>query len=179
VIQTAIGRRYAKALFELLTPADIGPAKAALRMLAEAFVTSNEFRNLLVSPIFAREQKASVIEKLAARAGCPTMGQRFLAHVVSKNRIAQIREISEALSDLADRSSNRTAVEVSSARPLSEEDCRAISMRLEQITKRSVDLTARVDPALIGGLEIRIHSTVYDGTVRGQLERMRAALMKI
>ena len=158
MIQTAIGRRYAKALFELLTPADIGPAKAALRML---------------------EQKASVIEKLAARAGCPTMGQRFLAHVVSKNRIAQIREISEAFSDLADRSSNRTAVEVSSARPLSEEDCRAISMRLEQITKRSVDLTARVDPALIGGLEIRIHSTVYDGTVRGQLERMRAALMKI
>ena len=129
MIQTAIGRRYAKALFELLTPADIGPAKAALRMLAEAFVTSNELRNLLVSPIFAREQKASVIEKLAARAGCPTMGQRFLAHVVSKNRIAQIREISEAFSDLTDRSSNRTAVEVSSARPLSEEDCRAITMK--------------------------------------------------
>ena len=178
MIETAIGRRYAKALFELQGPADIGPTAGTLHLLAEAFTSSKDFRALLLSPVFSREQKASVVSQLASRTGCPAITGKFLSYVVSKNRIAQIREMSEAFAKLADKASNRTAVQVSSARPLSEADQAAIRSRLEQVTKGTIDLTARVDPGVIGGLEIRIGSTVYDGTVRGQLGRLRAALTK-
>lgn len=178
MIQTAIGRRYAKALFELQEPADIGPTAGTLHVLAEAFTSSKDFRALLLSPVFTREQKASVITQLASRSGCPPVTGRFLTHVVRKNRIAQIREMSEAFSKLADKACNRTAVEVSSARPLSEADQAGIRSRLEQVAKGTIDLTVRVDSGVIGGLEIRIGSTVYDGTVRGQLGRLRAVLAK-
>jgi len=179
VIQTAIARRYAKALFELQEPADIGPTVDALRLLAEAFTASREFRNLLLSPVFTREQKAAVVAQLAARTACPPITARFLAHVVLKNRIALIREISDAFSKFADQVSNRKVVQVSAARPLTDEQQAAIRTTLEQVTRSQIDLAIHVDPAVIGGMEIRIGSTVYDGTVRGQLAQLRSALVKI
>jgi F-type H+-transporting ATPase subunit delta len=178
VIQTAIARRYAKALFDLQDPAGIGPTADALRLLAEAFATSREFRALLLSPVFTREQKSAVVTRLAERAGVPPITGRFLTHIVRKNRIAQIREMSEEFGKFADRVSNRKVVRVSAARSLTDEQKAAIRVRLEQVTRSQIDLAIHVDPAVIGGLEIRIGSTVYDGTVRGQLSRLRAALMK-
>lgn len=179
MIQTAIARRYAKALFELQEPPDIGLTADTLRLLAEAFATSREFRALLLSPVFTREQKAAVVTQLAARAGCPSITGRFLTHVVRKNRIAQIREMSEEFGKFADQVSNRKVVEVSAARPLSDEQKAAIRAKLEQVTHSQIDLAVHVDPAVLGGLEIRIGSTVYDGTVRGQLARLRSALAKV
>ena len=179
MIQTTIARRYAKALFGLQEPADIGRTAEALRLLADAFTASHEFRALLVSPVFTREQKDAVVTRLAAKAECPPITGRFLTHVVRKNRIAQIREISEAFSQLADQASNRKIVQVAAARPLAEAQQTALRARLEQVTRSEIALAVRVDPSVIGGLEIRIGSTVYDGTVRGQLSRLRSALAKI
>ena len=111
-------------------------------------------------------------------ASAPSVVERFLTHVVQKNRIALIVEISEAFAKLADQASNRTVVKLSSPRPLSEETREAVRGRLEKATRGAIDLTTQVDPRLLGGLEIRIGSTVYDGTLRGQLERMRIELSK-
>ncbi len=179
MIQTAIARRYAKALFELQEPADVGPTADTLRLLAEAFSASREFRNLLLSPVFTREQKAAVVAQLAAKAVCPPITGRFLAHVVRKNRIVLIREVSEAFGKLADQVSNRKVVQVATARPLTDEQQAAIRTKLEQVTRSQIDLAIHVDPAVIGGMEIRIGSTVYDGTVRGQLAQLRSALAKV
>ncbi len=118
------------------------------------------------------------MRELGSVAVAPPTVERFLAHVVQKNRIALLVEISDAFARLADQASNRTAVKLSSARALSEENRTAIRGQLEQATKSAIDLTTAVDPRLIGGLEIRIGSTVYDGTIRGQIERMRVALRK-
>lgn len=178
MIQTAVARRYAKALFSLLQPSEVRSAADCLRMLAESYVASRDLRAVLQSPIFSREQKVSVIRKLAGTAGAPPVVEPFLLHVVHKNRIVFIREISEAFTKLADQASNRMVVTLASARPLSEENRTAIRTRLEEATRSTIDLTMHVDPHLLGGLQIRIGSTVYDGTIRGQLERMRTALAK-
>jgi F-type H+-transporting ATPase subunit delta len=179
VIQTTVGRRYAKALFGLQEPAEIGRTAEALRLLADAFTISREFRALLLSPVFTREQKEAVVTTLAAKAKCPPITVRFLRHAVRKNRIAQIREISEAFSKLADQASNRKVVQVSAARPLVKAQQDALRTKLAQVTQSEIDLAVHVDPSVIGGLEIRIGSTVYDGTVRGHLSRLRAALAKV
>ena len=178
MIQTAIARRYAKALFSLLTPSDIRPAADSLAALAGALAVSRELRGLLQNPIISRDKKVSVVRELGTIAAAPPVVERFLAHLVQKSRIALIVEISEAFARLADQASNRTVVKLSSARPLSEETREALRGRLEQATKSAVDLTTQVDPRLLGGLEIRIGSTVYDGTIRGHLERMRMAFSK-
>ena len=178
MVHTAVARRYAKALFDLQDPSGIGPTTAALHLLAEAFASSREFRALLLSPVFTKQEKAAVVNQVAAKAGCPPITSRFLAHLVRKNRIVFIREISDAFSQLADQASNRKAVQVMAARPLSDKERAAIRTRLEQVTRGPVDLAVQVDPGLISGLEIRFGSWVYDGTVRGQLERLRAILTR-
>ncbi len=178
MIQTTVARRYAKALFGLQEPADIGRTAEALRLLADAFTASREFRALLLSPVFTREQKDAVVTRLAAKVHCPPITVRFLTHAVRKNRIAQIREISDAFSKLADQASNRKVVQVSAARSLAKAQQAALQARLAQVTQSEIDLAVRVDPSVIGGLEIRIGSTVYDGTIRGQLSRLRATLAK-
>ena len=178
MVQTAVAQRYAKALFDLQDPSGIGPSEAALRLLAEAFVASHEFRGLLLSPVFTKEEKAAIVDQVAAKAGCPPITHRFLAHIVRKNRIVFIREISDAFSKLADQSSNRKAVQVVSARPLSDKLRAALQARLEQATRGKVDVAVQVDPGVISGLEIRFGSRVYDGTVRGQLKRLRGILTR-
>lgn len=179
MVQTAIARRYAKALFDLQDPTGVGPTAATLRLLADSFATSRELRALLLSPVFSKEDKAAVVARLAATTGCPPITGRFLAHVIRKNRIAYIREICDAFGKLADRASNRKAVHVLAARPLTEEHQAAIRARLEQVTRSAVDLTVDVEPSVISGLEIRLGSRVYDGTVRGQLARLRSALARV
>ncbi len=178
MVQRAVARRYAKALFDLQDPSGVGQTAMALRLLAEAFATSREFRALLLSPVFTKEEKAVVVHQVAAKAGCPPITSRFLAHVVRKNRIAQIREISDAFGKLADQSSNRKAVQLVAALPLSDAQRAAIQKRLEQATRGKIDLAVQVDPGMISGLEIRFGSRVYDGTVRGQLERLRSILTR-
>jgi F-type H+-transporting ATPase subunit delta len=178
VIQTAIARRYAKALFNLLNPSDIPSAADGLSVLAGAFAVSDELRALLQNPIITRDKKATVVRALASKVAAPPVLERFLTHIVQKNRIAVIVEISEAFAKLTDQASNRRVVKLSSARPLSEESRAAVRGQLERTTGSVIDLTTDVDPYLLGGFKIRIGSTVYDGTIRGQLERMRTALSK-
>jgi F-type H+-transporting ATPase subunit delta len=178
VVHTAVARRYAKALIDLQDASGIDPTAAALRLLAEAFASSREFRALLLSPVFTKEEKAAVVDQVAAMAKCPPITSRFLAHLVRKNRIVFIREISDAFVQLADQASNRKAVQVVAARPLSDKQQAAVRTRLEQVTRGKVDLAVQTDPGMISGLEIRFGSRVYDGTVRGQLERLRAILTR-
>ncbi len=178
MIQTTVARRYAKALFGLQEAAEIGRTAEALRLLADAFTASREFRALLLSPVFTREQKEAVVTRLAVKAKCLPITVRFLSHVVRKNRIALIREINEAFGKLADQASNRKIVQVSAARPLAAAQKTELRAKLAKVTGSKIDLAVRVDPSVIGGLEIRIGSTVYDGTIRGQLSRLRATLAK-
>lgn len=178
MIQTAIARRYAKALFALQAPAEVGQTAGALRVLADAFTASCEFRNLLLSPVFTREQKAAVVARVTATTACPLITERFLAHVVRKNRSALLNEISDAFGALADQASNRKMVQVSAARPLTDEQQAAIRTTLEQVTRSRIDLVVHVDHEVIGGMALQIGSTVYDGTIRGRLAHLRSALAR-
>jgi F-type H+-transporting ATPase subunit delta len=178
VIQTAIARRYAKALFSLLTPSDIRAAAESLSALGGALAVSRELRELLHNPVIGLDKKAAVVHELGTKANAPPVVEQFLAHVVRKNRIALLAEIAEAFGRLADQASNRKVVHLSSARSLTDANRAEIQQKLEGATNGTIELTTDVDPRLLGGLQITIGSTVYDGTLRGQIDRMRTALSK-
>jgi F-type H+-transporting ATPase subunit delta len=178
VIQTAIARRYAKALFNLLNPSDIRSATESLSALGEALSVSRELRGVLHNPVIGLDKKAAVVHQLGTKANASPVVEKFLAHVVRKNRIALLAEIAEAFARLADQASNRKVAHLSSARPLTDASRAEIQQKLERATRAAIELTTDVDPRLLGGVQIRIGSTVYDGTIRGQIERMRTALIK-
>ncbi len=178
MIKTAVARRYAKALFDLLDQPNIEPANRALHGLGEAFTESASLRHIIASPAFAEQDKLNVLLELADRLGCPPVGKNFLDQLVRKNRVGFLPDIAEAFTKLLDEAKGREQVTVSSATALPSQEQDRIRMRLRDVLKRDVDVTFQADAAHVAGLHIRLGSTVVDSTIRGRFTAMQRLLTK-
>lgn len=178
MVKTAIARRYAKALFDLLDQSSVEPADHALHGLANAFIDSFALRHIVSSPAFAEKDKLNVLIELADRLGCPPVGKNFLDQLVRKNRVNFLPDIAEAFTKLVDESKGREQVTVSSASVLPAQEQERIRTRLREVLKRAVEVTFQAEAAHMAGLHIRLGSTVIDSTVRGRLAAMQRLLTK-
>ena len=178
MIKTAVARRYAQALFELLDSSTIEATRSMLTGLGQAMKDSAALRHVVASPAFGIDEKIGVLTELAGRAGCPPAAKAFLGQLVKKNRIAFLPEIAEAFAKLVDRSKGTQQVSVSSAAALPASERDRIKGRLRETLKRDVDVTFHTDPSHLAGLQIQIGSRVVDSTVRGRLDGMRTALTR-
>jgi len=178
VIKTAVARRYAQALFELLDASTIESTRAALTGLGEAIKESVSLRHVVASPTFGAEEKIAVLAELGSRLGCPPVGKTFLAQLVKKNRVGFLPEIAEAFAKLADASKGTQQITVSSAAALPPAEQDRISTRLREMLKRQVDVTFHTDARHLAGVQIQLGSTVVDSTVRGRLQAMQSLLTK-
>ncbi|HEU4684860.1 MAG TPA: ATP synthase F1 subunit delta [Nitrospira sp.] len=178
MIKTAVARRYAQALFELLDQSNIEAMRSTLQGLAEALKTVPSLRHVVASPAFAVEEKIAVLTELGSRLGCPPAGRAFLSQLLKKNRVGFLPEIADAFSALVDRAKGTQPVIVSSAAPLAQPEQERIKARLRDALKREVDLTFHTDPASLAGLQIHIGSRVVDSTIRGRLDTLRTALAR-
>jgi F-type H+-transporting ATPase subunit delta len=178
VIKTAVARRYAQALFELLDTSTIESTRAALTGLGEAMKESVSLRHVVASPTFGAEEKIAVLAEIGSRLGCPPVGKTFLAQLVKKNRVGFLPEIAEAFAKLADASKGTQQITVSSAATLPPAEQDRISTRLREMLKRQVDVTFHTDARHLAGVQIQLGSTVVDSTVRGRLQAMQSLLTK-
>ncbi|MCX5725103.1 MAG: ATP synthase F1 subunit delta [Nitrospirae bacterium] len=178
MIKTAVARRYAQALFELLDASTIESTRAALMALGEAMKESGSLRHVVASPAFGAEEKIAVLAELGSRLGCPPVGKTFLAQLVKKNRVGFLPEIAEAFAKLADASKGTQQITVSSAAALPPAEQDRISARLRETLKRQVDVTFHTDARHLAGMQIQLGSTVVDSTVRGRLQAMQSLLTK-
>jgi len=178
VIKTAVSRRYAQALFELLEPSTIEATRETLNGLARAIEESSSLRHVVASPVFGVEEKIAVLTELAGRFGCPPACKAFLGQLVKKNRVQFLSDIAEAFGRLVDRSKGTQQVTVSSATALPSAEQERIKTRLRETLKREVDVNFQTDTAHLAGLQIHIGSTVVDSTVRGRLNAMHSLLTR-
>ena len=178
MIKTAVARRYAQALFELLEPSNIEATRVALHGLGAAVKDSASLRHVVASPAFGVDEKIAVLGELGSRLGCPTVGQAFIGQLVKKNRVGFLPEIAEAFAKLVDESKGTQPVTVSSAAALSSAEQDRIKARLRDTLKREVDVTFQVDASHLAGVQIHIGSAVVDSTVRGRLRAMQSLLTK-
>ncbi len=178
MIRSAVSRRYAKALFELLEASDIDPMRAGLRGLSDVLTASTALKHVIASPAFSIENKVEVLTSVSERVGCPSLARAFLSELVAKNRVDELPAIAEAFADLADQTRGTKQVTVTSPADLAKEERRQIDRRLSELMKGQVSVTYQTNPALLGGLRIQIGSTVYDCTARNRLDSIRARLAK-
>lgn len=178
MIKTAVARRYAQALFELLDQSNIASTRLALNGLGDTIKTSASLRHIVASPAFGMDDKIAVLTTLGSRLWCPPVGQTFLGQLVRKNRVGFLPEIADAFAKLADQAKGTQQVTVSSAAALSQADQDRIKTRLREQLRREVDVTFQTDQDHLAGLQIRIGSTVVDSTIRGRLQAMRSLLTK-
>ena len=178
MIKTAVARRYAQALFELLDQSNIEVTRETLNGLGQAVKDSASLRHVVVSPAFGVDEKIAVLTELGGRFGCPPVCKAFLGQLVKKNRVGFLPDIAEAFGQLVDQSKGTQHVTVSSATALPQAEQDRIRGRLRETLKRDVDVTFQTDSSHLAGVQIHVGSTVVDSTVRGRLNAIQSLLTR-
>ena len=169
--------QYANALADIAL--EQGAAEPARRQLAEfvaLYEESAELRNFLGSPAVAREAKQAVIEKLGTRVGASRIIRNFLFVVIDNRRIHALPEILETFERVLQHRQGVVEAEVASATEMNERQKAGLLKKLEQVTGKKIQAKYSLEPDLLGGAVVRIGDTIYDGSVRSQLNQLRARL---
>ncbi len=169
--------QYANALADIVL--EQGAAEPARKQLSEfraAYTESAELRNFLASPAVARESKHAVIEKLAARIGASRIIRNFLFVIVNNQRVALLPEIVETFEHVLRQRQGVAEAQVTSAVELTETQKKTLLRTLEDLTGKKIQAKYSLEPGLLGGAVVRIGDTIYDGSLRNQLNQLRARL---
>jgi F-type H+-transporting ATPase subunit delta len=174
----ALAERYAGALVDVaLANNQADQVKQELASFATMVRESPELHAFLSNPSIARAAKHAVIDQLVARMGASRTLRNYLFVIVDQRRAAMLVEIEQAFSRLLDARQGVTQASVTSATELTAEERAELGVALAKLTGEKVQAQYTTDAALIGGAVVRIGSTIYDGSVRTQLERMRARMI--
>ncbi len=174
---SAVAERYAVALADVATAHNTGETirKDLASFLAE-FADSADLRNALETPSLDHEVKNKIVAAVAATMGLSAEVRNFVSLVVSHQRTHLFREINDAFATEMNRRVGIVEAEVTTARPLSDAEKKELLAVLARRTGKKIDAQFAEDKALLGGAVVRVGSTVYDGSVREQLNRMRERL---
>lgn len=168
-----VARRYAQALLDAAAGAQREERVAAdLDMLHALIQGSPELRMLLKSPVVKREKKQQAL-RAAFQGRVEPLTLEFIGLLAEKGREQALPQVVEAFRRLRNERLGIVALDVTTATPLSPEQSDAIRRRFEQLTKKTVTMAVAVDAALKGGFAARLGDTVYDGSIRRQLELLR------
>jgi F-type H+-transporting ATPase subunit delta len=177
---SVIGSRYAHALAEIVfspgSKIQSGDIVNQLRAIEELLAGSPELRSILITPAVTVARKRAVMEKLMGEIGVSPIVRNLLFVLLDHQRITHLSEVRASFEAMVDQHSGVVPAEVISAEPLTEAQARELQSALNQLSGKNVRMNTSVDSGLLGGVVARIGSTVYDGSVRGQLEGMRRKL---
>ena len=174
---TGLADRYASALFELAEEKGVLDQVAGdLRDLKAMIAESADFRRFVESPVLSREEQVKGVTALAEKAGMQDLTRHFLGLAASNRRLFARPGFSGGfLAKLAAMRGEMTA-DVVSAKPLTDAQRDALAASLKQATGKDVALPTAVDPALIGGLVVRVGSRMIDNSLRTKLQRLQLAM---
>jgi F-type H+-transporting ATPase subunit delta len=178
---SAVANRYARALVDVVmapnSPLKPEDAVTQLRALDAIIQESQELRNALLTPAIQNSRKRAVIAKLLSEsAGGSPLIRNFAYVLIDHRRITIIGEIREAFELQVDERLGFARAEVTSAAPLEQSVGAGLESELSRLTGKRMRLRFEVDPELLGGVMARIGSTVYDGSVRGELRQLAKKL---
>ena len=172
-----IAKRYARAFFAIA--AEEKKLEKYYNELVEfsSIIDQNSaLREFLANPIFEQTAKKSVVEKIISKLHLSKMTINFLKLLVDKKRIEVLPDIVICYRQMMDEALKRVRVNLKTAFPLSAPMQAHISASLETLTGRQVEMTVEKDPALLGGIVIGVGDTLYDGSIKNQLNDMRNLL---
>ncbi|HSB74985.1 MAG TPA: ATP synthase F1 subunit delta [Terriglobales bacterium] len=176
----AVSSRYARAFADVVMERklDAGQVRNELRSLAEILQQNLELRRVWEAPALPRERKLAVLDALARRAGVSPMVRNFVAVLIDHERIPLLQQIVRQFEVELDRRLNLAKAEITSARDLGPEEKRALEAEIGRLTGKKVRASYRRDASLLGGAVIKVGSTIYDGSVLGQLNKIREHLVE-
>ncbi|HEX8447527.1 MAG TPA: F0F1 ATP synthase subunit delta [Sphingomonas sp.] len=176
-IQASLGGRYAMALFELARDEkQIDAVSASLSTINQAATGSADFARLIASPIVNRTDAAHAVAGVAAELALDPLTTKFLGVLAANRRLRDLPAIMRAYRQLAANYRGETTADVISAHPLDADQLDALKTRLKAQTGKDVSIETTVDPAILGGLIVRLGSRQVDGSIRTKLNMLAHAM---
>jgi F-type H+-transporting ATPase subunit delta len=174
----SVSRRYARALVDaiLAQKMDADIARLQLRSIVQAVHDSDDLRRVWESPAVSPQQKRAVLDAIVKNMSVVKPIRNFIAILIDNRRIQMLDDIVKQFESELDVQLGFVEAEISSARTLTPGEKRDLENRVERMTGKKVRARYSSNPELLGGVSIRVGSTIYDGSVRGQLEKMRQQL---
>ena len=166
---------YARALADVVLASQLDAARTLkeLRALSGLLAGHSDLRRVWENPAIAAEQKRGVLDAIAKREGLSRQARNFVAVLIDHRRIHLLDRIVEQLQHELDARMGFAEARITSFRDLSDPEKRALESQVEKLTRKKVRARYTRDPGILGGAIVRIGSTIYDGSVLGQLERIR------
>ncbi len=170
--------RYSRAFAEVVTARriDAGKAIGELDAMADIMRSSPQLRTVWENPSVPAEQKLHLLDAIVKRAGVSREVRNFIAVLIDHRRIAGFQEIVAQCKQEINQRMGIADAEITSARELDMAQKRLLETELAQLTGKTVRARYSQDPKLMGGAVVRVGSTIYDGSLRGQLQRLREQL---
>lgn len=172
--------RYALALFELAKEGrSVDAVSADLGRFSDMVDASPDLRTLIRSPVFSAEDQTRAITEILSRAGIGGIAGNFLKLVASKRRLFAVRAMIADFAKLNDADKGVVRAAVTVAEPLSDGQSEALKSALREATGETVAMTVSVDPAILGGLVVRVGSRMVDGSLRTKLNALRTRMKEV
>jgi len=172
--------RYAQALLELAEDSkSLKSMEKDVAKLKKVFAGSAPLRDALSNPVFAIEDKVSVVKNVAVKSKVSKLLTNFVCTAAQNRRASDIPSMFKAFEELVALRRNSETAKVTSAKKLSAAELTKIKSELKKSLGRKVDVETAVDPALLGGFVVKIGSRLYDSSLKTKLEDLKLALKEV
>ena len=174
----SVASTYARAFADVVMSAhlDANRCIAELRTIASLLAESSELRRVWENPAVPAEQKRRVLDVVAERDGISKQVRNLVAVLIDQRRVHFLEPIIGQLEKELDARLGFAEAQITSARELGDAERREFEEQVEKLTGKKVRARYGQDASLLGGAVVRVGSTIYDGSVKGQLERIKEAI---
>lgn len=175
-----VARRYASALADVVIKSgEKDVVQSELKTWEEMLRSNSDLYNAFYNPAIAHNSKEKVLETLLAKSGPSRTTANFLRILLRNNRLTEINAINEKFDSVLDERSGVVSASVTSSRQLSEGEKNELKANLAKLTGgKEIKIDYKIDENIIGGAITRVGSTVYDGSVKTQLELLKNQMIK-
>ena len=170
--------RYAKALLDVLFPSRAELGRQQLKGFFSVLSEQTEARVVLENPTVSAERRTELLNKIGDVLGLDTPIRNFLALLIERNRLDLLNEILSTYENLLDDRQGVVRARVTTALALDSRQQDAVAAKLQALTGKRVRMEVFVDSSLLGGLVAQVGSTIYDGSIRQQLQTFKTNLIE-
>jgi len=176
-IRASLAGRYASALFDLARDQrQIDSVGRSLDALGQALVDSKDFAELTSSPLVSRDEAGKAFAAIAPQIGLDPITANFLGVLARNGRKGEIRNVIRAFRRLAAEHRGEVTADVTTARPLNDDQVAALKAQLRARAGRDVSIDPSVDPSILGGIVVKLGSQQIDASIRTKLNRLASAM---
>jgi F-type H+-transporting ATPase subunit delta len=169
--------RYAIALFDLASETNtVDAVKADLEGFGALIADNPDLLRLVRSPVFSAEEQQQALSAVLERAGIGGLAAKFLKLVTANRRLFAVRDMIKGFRELVAKQRGEATAEVTVAEKLKDEHVEALRAALKQVSGKDVDLDIKIDPAIIGGLVVKLGSRMVDTSLRTKLNAIKHAM---